>query len=189
MAATLDALKRHLGEQTTGRDALLTDILDGAVATFERATARRITAPVVGDPETTVTRPVVGCVVQLPDARSVSAIVGPASETVDLGEVRLQGWNHDGTSVWAVLPEGAPDHVTVTGRFGLTPLPADVREAVVLLAAHRYRMRGAEAAGSWQPVEDGIGMDFGRLPPAYLATVKAWRVPQSPIQLVSLGGA
>ncbi|MEN0015551.1 MAG: hypothetical protein AAGC46_19440 [Solirubrobacteraceae bacterium] len=186
----LALLKTELRVQGSSKDADLQQILDGAVATFAERTGRNLTQPDAGDPETTVVRAIHGGVLRVPDARTVSKLelsptrLNPSWTTITSFDGHP--WKTDASVVWLTVNSfgltGSYAVARVTGRFGLSPIPLSAANAIVSLAAHRYRARGAEAGAEWSdPAGDMPTVTFRQLPPSYLEAVRAWTVPQRPV--------
>jgi hypothetical protein len=192
--ATLVELKRYLTYQGSANDDLLNAMLDAASETCERLCERQFEPdPSLVAGEDTAT-PVVrrfstrgGRRVAISDLRSATQVtlagtvlaaytaasgtgyllVGETPHTV----IYLYGAGHSQVTL---------DDLEITGRFGWNPIPADIRDAVLTLAARRFRERDASFADSVQDTELGT-LSFSRqLPPAVASVFDSYRPPPFP---------
>lgn len=196
----LATLKLELNKQGTGDDDHLLTVLNGARATFSDSTGRNLDAPADGDPETTVIRPINGGIVRVPDLRSVSKVEVSARRLsptwAEVTGYDAVPWFDDNTFVWLtlgsdtawpVLPTTPWKWARITGQFGMHPLPRAVEGAVVTLAAHRWRARGSEAAGTWEMPDGQAVQTFQRLPADYNAAVRDYKVPAPVLSTIGVG--
>lgn len=184
----------EIPDSKVGNDVRLQQRIAAAISTFEDGTFRSLRVPATGDPDVSFVRECNGGVVRVPDARAITLVEtsdrfnGPWTETTLYNPVE---WFVDDVYVWLKLDPcvAAASYVRVTGKFGLfglSPLPTSVFDAIVTLAVHRWRARGGEAAGEWDGPDGGPSQSFARLPPSYLSTVKALKVPAAPISWIGV---
>ena len=64
----------------------------------------------------------------------------------------------------------------ITGRFGFANVPADVREATVVLAGRALYERNARLADVVQDPEGGVASYFRQIPPVVAATLDRYRI-------------
>lgn len=111
---------------------------------------------------------------QVPDVRAVETV------TVDDQALTTDEWAldaRDGQPAHAMRLTRAPRRgLEVTGRFGFAAVPADVREATVVLAARAVYERNARLADVTQDPEGGVASYFRQIPPVVAATLDRYRV-------------
>ena len=174
---TVEELRNgHLNVQ--GKDAFLELLLASASEFVAGETRRNLTPALDPDDPVDVTIRTRGRrFLRLPDAREVTAVVLDdvaliAEEDYDLhqanrGEtfVKLEVLRHSRTAV-------------ITGRFGLDPVPEDLRDAIYTLAARNYHEKDAMYGDVVAPSEEGGAVSFFRqVPPRVRAILTSWQVP------------
>lgn len=179
--ATISELKSYLNIVKATEDVLLQSILDASVATAERYTGRLLTpVPALdADPPVTKTFTLVGRRAHLPDARAITAVtvdgVAVPAVTATVDGYRLAG--SPAYRLTVPLTHDAGFVLQVTGRFGLSPAPADLKDAVLALAARRYRERDA-AYGDTVTHDDGLQTSYFRqLPAAVKLVLESYKLP------------
>jgi len=65
--------------------------------------------------------------------------------------------------------------MVVTGRFGWVPPPADITDAVLVMAARRYRERDASYGDTVQTADGGVISYYRQLPATVQATLEQYR--------------
>jgi hypothetical protein len=142
----------------------------------------------------------------IPDARSIeSVVVDPTTSPTTLTEgdgysvMRCNGvivrltlgrehrylWDDDGPCSLHRFNSAQRQHyVTVTGRFGITPLPGDLRKGILHLAARAYHEMNAQYADQ-VAVADGMGVQsyFRQLPPPVKLAFANYELPSGLIGL------
>lgn len=169
--ATLSELKNYLKLRGDASNDVLQTMLDSAEALTETYTGRSFRpdpALVAGAdtaPAVTKVLPVHRRAVLVPDARLITAVtldgetVSPISSTVTDGYATY-GAPHVTT---LVLPRSGY-HVSITGRFGYYPPPPEIKDAVLAMAARRYRERDAGYGDAVQTPEGGVVSYFRSIP-------------------------
>lgn len=171
-------LRDFLDVQGTGKATALDDALTGAFVFSERYTRRRFVPwPLTsGDPVVTFTARADGLrfLHRLPDARSLATVVADGV-TLTSADYLLHG--HPGPDDPAAIIElaAAAAVVVVTGRFGFTPLPGDLRDSILTLAARRYNERQLGGADARELPEGGIVSYFRSLPAPVKSTLELYR--------------
>lgn len=111
---------------------------------------------------------------RVPDVRAVTAV------EVDGVALDATDWALDaraGQPAHAIrLGRGPSDSLQVTGRFGFANVPADVREATVVLAGRALYERNARLADVVQDPEGGVASYFRQIPPVVAATLDRYRI-------------
>lgn len=111
---------------------------------------------------------------RVPDVRAMTAV------TVDDGALATSEWALDarpGQPAHAMrLSRGPSRELEITGRFGFANVPADVREATVVLAARAVYERNARLADVSQDPEGGVASYFRQIPPTVAATLDRYRI-------------
>lgn len=74
------------------------------------------------------------------------------------------------------LGQAPSDTLEITGRFGFANVPADVREATVVLAGRALYERNARLADVLQDPEGGVASYFRQIPPTVAATLDRYRI-------------
>lgn len=195
--ASVEDLKRYLDKTLEGDDELLQDILDGVSERVETYTGRSFHPDPAFDPVTgDDTQPPIDTTVYLPphrgrysfymprplklrvpDVREID-VVTPTAATITgfqpLGDppwrwLQLFGLVYDIQEPFTQLPA-----VVITGRFGLAPAPADLKDAVLMMAARRWRERDAAYGDSVQMPEGGIVSYFRQFPPSVQSTLDSY---------------
>lgn len=202
--ATLDELKAQLDVARTDDDVPMQAALDGVCQRVENYTGRRFRPdpPLTSENPDADTQPAVTRKVRLPrhhwrrwlrypdweyprtlkvdipDAREIDSIVGTqvtftGFEPLDdppYRRVELYGVQYPFQSPVTQLPE-----LTVTGRFGIYPAPADLKDAVLFMAARRWKERDAVYGDTVQFPDGGpVVSYFRQFPPAVQATLELY---------------
>lgn len=157
---SLERVKEHCGVDAPDHDALLRDYLAAARREVEAFTRRKLVTQVV---EYRVSSLSAGVRLPLAPVQSVDAIdylaQDGSTQSLAAGNWRLTG----GASAPCVMPPvlstwpvalHAPESVTIrltAGYGGAADVPADLKVAVLLLAAHYYGNRGDDAQAPEMP--------------------------------------
>ncbi len=156
-------------------------VLDAASRRVEERTGRQFTPTPTSDAASdvyVVVQTVPGDrLVRVPDVREASEVTvdGVALDAADY-TLRPRAGRPDEPAVWVELPYPAAGDVAITGRFGFEQVPADVREATVVMAARAVYERNARLADVTQDPEGGVASYFRSIPPTVAATLDAYRV-------------
>lgn len=126
-------------------------------------------------------------VLTIPHARTVTAVTLNAGETVLTPSVgvspgyllqadfRIYGLTPFYRRLAVISPSvGSVYSVEVTGRFGITPLPADIFDAMIVMTARRYKERDARFGDTVQLPDGGILSYFNQLPASVKATMNRY---------------
>lgn len=201
LLATRGDLTAYLNPHPRGldEDALLDRLLDAASRRVEEYTSRAFLPdpayvaegpPVVDTaPEVTVDVPLDrveyapfqqpallawAAWARIPDGRTITAVT---VDDVALSAADYALDSRPGQPAHAVRLGSAPsDTLEVTGRFGFGDVPADVREATVVLAARALYERNARLADVVQDPEGGVASYFRQIPPVVAATLDRYRI-------------
>lgn len=204
--ATLDELKSYVDVTRSGDDDLLQAILDGVSERVERYTGR-VLHPIpaldgsgddTGSPVTkTVTLPrrlmrwtpardplrPRTRIIEVPDVREIETggVTGVAAAITGyepLGDGppwdRIQVF---GLTIPAQDPVTALPAIQITGRFGMWPAPADLKDAVLVMSARRWRERDASYGDSVQLAEGVTVSYFKQFPATVQATIQSYTRP------------
>lgn len=175
---TLEGLKRRLDKELTADDDKLQEYLDSA---FMQAQAppplgcgRLLVPDPLSDSDTEVTRtvPAWSRIVQIPDAREITAITvdGATLAAADYDVTVADGMTvllWIGRTAWGTGVNGRLARtVTITGRFGFTAIPSNLADAIYVLAA-RYHYEEAAQYADQVAVLEGTAVNsyFRQLPP------------------------
>lgn len=182
--ATVAELKSYLSWPSTGgagEDTLLSQLLDGASAFVEGETGRQF------QPEGTSGAPVSKTLstrgrdlIQIPDLRQVvtltlNGVAFPARPSTggagyELGRVPATSL----TLVDASFAINPLNDLVISGVWGHNPVPADVKDATLVLAARRYAERKASFSDSVQDLEGGTLAYFRAMPAYVKAVIERW---------------
>lgn len=168
---SIATLKRYLGKQLSGDDVLLEQILDAAVALAATYTGRQLAAVPANDgddPVTVTVRPAGSRYIRVPDAREITELLVDGTATTDYTPVGPL----DAATVTKIrlLRRGAR-LVEITGRFGLDPFPADLADAIYVLAARNFHEKDAGYADAVAPGEGAAAAQYFRMMPARVRAV------------------
>lgn len=191
--ATTEQLQRRLhtsgGGGAAADPALLGELLEAACGRVREQTRDRTLAPLPAletDPPVSMTFPVHGSLVQVPDLRELVSITldgyapgyslrTPVGEGADLRHlhVRLRGqhyrWHHC---------RDEPGELTIVGRWGPSAVEPDVRDAVLTWAARAWHARTARFADAVQDPAGGFAGSYFKAVPSDVAVVlNALQVP------------
>lgn len=190
LLATVEDLDAYLNPHARGLDetALHERLLDAASSRVAERTGRlflpdpayladdpvddtapEVTRTVRCDPDSTRVR--------VPDVRTASEIT-TAGVVLDPDGYTLVARRAGEPAVWLDLAAPTDGPVEITGRFGFAAVPADIREATVVLAARALYERNARLADVTQDPEGGVASYFRQIPPTVKATLDAYR-PQA----------
>lgn len=199
--ASVAELKGYLDITKTGQDLLLQSLLDAVSARIESYTGRSFTQDpppdsLGGDTLAPVTRDVFpmrstggwtptayNLLVQIPDARQITmvAIEGtPITNWVAVGQPPFRTLNVPDLLYryfqpnYLQLTQLGPK-ITITGRFGFVPPPADIKDAALMMVARRYRERDASYGDAVQTPDGGVVNYFRQFPASVQATLDAYR--------------
>jgi hypothetical protein len=194
--ATLADLKSLLGFTQTDvpRDALLTRYLNSASLQIERYTGRNFTpnpALVSGSDTAADATLVVDARYQtrlaLPDARVVTSLTLDG-RTIVAGSYQLDTDPLTGTSTFIDLNPTAPLSgypvspvtpagltLSIVGRFGIWPVPDDIVDACLTIAARRYQARTASWGDAVQTPDGGVVNYFRTLPAEIQSILDGYR--------------
>lgn len=198
--ATLAELKSYLDTTRNTDDVLLQGILDGVSGRVERYTGRLLhpdpplagggldTAPAVtktvtlprrllrASPDFSPLRPVTRTV-DIPEARQLATVTGAAATVSGFQALGAAPWERIqvfGLTVPWQDPVTALPAITLTGRFGWWPAPDDLKDAVLVMAARRWKERDA-AYGDTLQLAEGITVSYFRQFPATVqATIESY---------------
>jgi hypothetical protein len=193
--ATLAELKSYLDTTRTSDDTLLQSILDGVSGRVERYTGRLFhpDPPLVSGLDTA---PAVTSPVYLPRRALKWGVYCPRTRTVDIPEAReidtvaaaaatVSGFTPLGENPWERIqvfgvtvpwqnPVTALPAITVTGRFGLWPAPDDIKDAVLVMSARRWKERDAGYGDTVQFAEGVTVAYFRQFPATVQATIESY---------------
>lgn len=193
--ATLAELKSYLDIQRSSDDVLLQSILDGVSGRVERYTGRLFHhAPALVSGADTA--PPITKTVYLPRRALQWGVVVPRTRTVDITEARvitavsagaatITGFQPLGDPPWARVqvfglavpwqdPVTALPSITVTGRFGWCPAPDDLKDAVLVMAARRWKEKDASYGDTVQFGENITVSYFRQFPATVQATIESY---------------
>ncbi len=191
--ATLAQLRGHLASKVgPDQDSVLTVMLESAESFVERFCGRRFSpdpelvggedlAPSV---EKTVMVTPEDRLVRIPDVREVVSISlgGMALNPSDykLGNYSAASPANQIELLQTAVPSlTQPEtELTITGRFGFNPTPADIVDAVLTIAARRYRERDAVFSDSLQTSEGGLLTYFRSLPSNIQLILRSYKMPR-----------
>lgn len=176
---TLAELKAHANIARGDDDAQLQKVLDAAVAFAVQRTGRQL-HPL--DQSQVAVHPAGRRFVRVPDASEITAV---DADGVEIDGYRLH--DHNGYTTHVELPHRRygyrpPDQVTVTGTFGMDPLPDELRLAIIEEATNRWYDRAAGNATSAGSEEYG-DISYSRPPGWARAVFKSFRVPSDDLAL------
>ncbi len=195
--ATVDELKAYLNERSVESDDLLAGILGGAEAFAERYCRRRFSPdpPLDSNGDDTGT-PVTK--ILSTRGRSVIRVRDLRSGTLTLGGLLLNsafdyefGYAMEGepathlflmpriSTYFARAPSmfGAfVNDLTITGRWGWSPTPDDVKDGVLTIAARKFRERSANWGDTVTFPEGGAISYFRLMPASVKAAFDSYRV-------------
>lgn len=176
--------------------ALLETVLDGAEAFAEAYTGRHFAAdPVLidgadtGTPVAkTFTMPWNSTSLRIPDLRVATSVTSDGTTLTEgygyeidstdaepATRLRILNWTPYSTSPFQIKSFRT---VVITGRWGFSPTPPDVKDAVLTLAARRWRERDAAYADRITFAEGG-SLDYLRqLPASVAAILNLYRPPR-----------
>jgi len=168
----LAELKGYLNVKRTERDEFLQLLLDGAVAFAGGTYTKRALEPL---DDVSVRRRVNGSrFIRLPDARTVTKVELDGNEVTDYELLDSPG-SSDTTVTIEVFARARI--AIVTGQFGMEVVPADLRVAIMVLAARRYWQREAGQSDSVQSQEYGTATYFKELPAEVRVVLDRYSVP------------
>ena len=121
--------------------------------------------------------------VRVPDAREVAAVTIDGTEVTEYELLPRPGREGGPYPRIEVFLRGAV--VEVTGRFGFHPLPSDLRDFILSLAARRYKEGPAVGFADARAASDEYGdrIYFNRLPESLKAPGESYRVPSDRLGL------
>jgi hypothetical protein len=183
----LDFPEEQLGK---ARERQLTRYLLSAQATAERYCRRTFGAdPVLTEAGADTNPPVEKTVrigvfddsVKIPDLRiTPTPVVTLDGLSIDLDDdYELEPYSSEEPSTFLRLaerPSAQGGVLSITGRFGWNPLPADLDDAIYTLAARRYRERQSNHADSVQLPEGLTLAYFRQLPASVQGTLNMLKV-------------
>jgi len=200
--ATLDELKVNLGHTSSADDVMLEGILAGVETRVASYTGRSFEpSPQLAGDDTDTLPPVTETVllrtrpcdwwippasynapvtVDIPDARQVTGVLAQ-------GEA-ISGWElvrQPGRPVFERIKLFDPNidvrqftsipSIQLTGRFGWWPAPADLKDAVLIMASRRFYERAARYGDSVM-LQDGATVNYFRqFSPSVQATLDSYR--------------
>lgn len=160
---TLAEFKQIIGRQLTGDDPLLELMLESAFAQAQAPPPHgcgRLLAPADGDPE--LEQRIVLTHgerrVRVPDGRDITQVLVDDIEVTDYELVA-----RDGYVVQVKLPRWGRV-AKVTGKFGFTDLPANLKLAIYTLAARTESERDGGFADQYVLAEGAGAQNFRKLP-------------------------
>jgi hypothetical protein len=114
----------------------------------------------------------------IPDARVITGIAGNSAVTFQgfqgLGEPPYRRVELFEVSFVPQYPITSTPAITITGRFGWWPPPADLKDAVLFMAARRWKERDAEYGDVVQYAEGMTVSYFRQFPPTVQATLEQY---------------
>jgi len=178
----VDELTPYLGTATAldaGDQAFLEFLLQGVCDYAAQHTGRTLTPNPAGtSPENatiTITKLVYDNRFRLPDARTITTVTADDVE-LTTGQYRANVVTPGGTIVYLDLLERQAKSVVVTGQFGFSEVPADLRDAIYTHTARNYRERDAMYADQVELPDGGSVAFFRQLPPRVKLVYDAYRV-------------
>lgn len=191
--ATLDQLRSHLGSKVGPEaDPVLSVMLESAGSFVERFTGRRFTPdPELVEGEDTapaIEKSVIVTpqdrLVRIPDFREVISVtlggmtLNPANYM--LGNYSAGSPANQIELLQTAVPSltQAETKLTLKGRFGFNPVPPDIIDAVLTIAARRYRERDASFSDSLQTSEGGMLTYFRSLPSNVQLILRSYKLPR-----------
>jgi hypothetical protein len=169
-------------------DEFLTSALEGAVGYVGRRTVRQLTPvpPEDEDPPITLTTASSPAVrvkarrfLRVPDAREVTALTINGVAITEY-ELRRQPQPDSPAPVIDVLDAALlvdRPAIEITGRFGFSPVPPELVDGVLALAAQRYQERNGNWGTQQRSDEFGMSGPYGQLDLATRATLAGYQVP------------
>lgn len=191
--ATAEQLREHLASKVKPETApILTVVLESAEAFVERFCGRRFspdpefiegedTAPSI---EKSVVVTPEDRLVRIPDLREVLSIT-LGSMVLNSSAYKLGNYSAGSPANQIELLQTAVPSLTqpetelvMKGRFGFAPTPPDVIDAVLTIAARRYRERDAAFSDSVQTSEGGLLSYFRSLPSNTQLILRSYKMPR-----------
>lgn len=191
--ATLDQLRGHLASKV-GAEAndVLSVMLESAETFVERFCGRRFSPDpaLVGgeDIASSIEKSVVVTpedrIVRIPDLREVVSIT-LGGLVLDPSDYKLGNFSASSpANLIELLQTASPSltqpetELTMKGRFGFSPTPPDIVDAVLTIAARRYRERDASYSDSMQLSEGGILSYFRSLSSNTQLILRSYKLPR-----------
>jgi hypothetical protein len=204
---TVPALKRRIGKELSHDDALLGELLEGALkqaqAPAPLGTGRLLIPdpPLDSDGNDTgdaVERTFVvhGRHLMIPDAREIASVVVDGKSTSPTAIEEYTGYTtrsrdevvirltlarehrHLWDADYCGRPTDARQHtVTVTGKFGFAELPKNIEDGIYALAAQGWHEMQAGYGYTGQVTEDGTALQVFRFPSEYQRALRAYQLP------------
>lgn len=198
--ATVDELKAYLGSGVTGDPgSMFANVLEGTEAFAERYTGRRfspdpalVQGPVGGDPTDTGS-PVTKTfkveagqrTVRIPDLRVLLSATLAGAALLDGYDFSLGTYSDESPATHLFIgqpltydPLKMESDLVITGRWGFLSTPPDVKDAVLAMAARRYRERDASYADTVSAPDGGILAYFRGVPERVKAVLDTYRLPR-----------
>ena len=175
--AEVEELRERLNAPAdSGSDALLEALLEAASEQIELHAARQFHPTPGGKPEGVETRTIQldSRFARLPDLRAdEDTVILADGQPVE--HCRLLA--RSGHPAHAIVLYQDAHELTITGRWGFSPVPPDIRHATLVWAARAFFQRQARQADVSQNPETGVASSyFARVPTVVRATLQAYRV-------------
>lgn len=191
--ATAEQLREHLASQVKAEDApILTVVLESAESFVERFCGRRFSP----DPELVSGEDIAPSIekavivspedrlVRIPDLRELVGLT-LGGLTLDSSDFKLGNYSPDSpANQIELLQTAAPSlsspetELIMKGRFGFNPTPPDIVDAVLTIAARRYRERDAAFSDTLQMAEGGLLTYFRSLPSNVQLILRSYKLPR-----------
>ncbi len=185
--ATVQELQAYIKVANAGDEALLTDLLEGSSLFIERITGRQFHPEPETDDEDAVAKTFSTHgqeFVTVPDLREIESATLGGAEIDAYTESAGSGYVISGTlptpSLWLSgldYPTLTRNDLVITGYWGFSPVPADIKDACLRLAARGYKERAAGFSDSVSDAEGGLLSYFRQLPAFVQAVVNSYRLP------------
>lgn len=187
--ATKDELKDYLGSSVVGADTLLNLMIESSERFVERYTGRRFSPLPASDSDPVVAKTIKltdeRAIVRVPDVREVASVTLDGVTLAEESDYTLGDYEAASpASTIRLFERPALSRIepvallVITGRFGFSPVPPDVKDAVLTIAARRYRDRDASWSDALQLSEGGILSYFAQLPSNTKMILQSYKLPK-----------
>lgn len=168
---------KYLGAGAPDSD-FLGQMLEEVVGLAPLLIGRNLTPPASGDPDTseTITTGAWMHWVRIPDAREITTVVADGVDLDPATDYDTVVHPAGGTIVHLILRRRQARTVVVTGKFAITPLPAELAGAIYAHAARNYREKDAGYADLVETADGGAQHYFRQLPPRVRMVYQQFRV-------------
>lgn len=177
----LDEFKAYVNVTRAEKNALLQSVLNAAIAFGGTYTRRQL--ELIGVTE--VRRRVSGSrFIRVPDARTVTGVELDGIQLAGVGEgFELLGSPGSSPTTTTVEIFARGRNAKVTGTFGMTAVPNDLRDAIIAIAARRYWERETGNSESAASDEYGAASYFRAMPGEVRVVLDSYRVPSDHLGL------